>query len=197
MTVIQAEFRTDPSLAILGGRVEPLEPSDIGLGMRQFSQRTQIRSYDLLSKFMIGCNFAVNRKVFEAVGPFDTGLGRGTQIDSGEDRDFLYRALKKGFKIVYSPNMLVYHGHGRHTEKEIQNCRKSYAKGRGAFYCKQIMGGDRVILRKAVSEIFHLSKKSLWYGTEDVRRTKPLKVLCHLTFGAFYQFRQGMRSQRE
>jgi GT2 family glycosyltransferase len=197
ITAIHQEFQADPSLAILGGRVEPLEPSDKGLGMRQVSQKIHIESYDLLHHFMIGCNVAIHHKVFEAIGPFDTGLGRGTLIDSGEDRDFLYRALKQGFKIVCSPESLVYHGHGRHTEETIQNCKNTYAQGRGAFYCKHITARDFVILRKALSETFDLIKRGLSYRFQDMKKSNPWTVLRYLTRGAVYQLQRALSPRRK
>ena len=197
IAAIHAECIADPSLAVLGGRVEPLEPPDNRVCIRSFTESTAIYTYDNLRKFMIGCNISFRRELFEIVGPFDTGLGKGTKIDSGEDTDFLYRALKRGLKIVCSPEVLVYHGHGRHTQEAIQSCKDAHGKGRGAFYCKHILAGDQVILRKALSELFNLASKTLRYRPQANWQPSPLRVLAHLTCGAFYQLRRGLRAQRK
>ncbi|MGH7268744.1 MAG: glycosyltransferase family 2 protein [Candidatus Rokuibacteriota bacterium] len=182
MTSIADEFMADRSLALLGGRVEPLDSSDDGLGVRRCAERTRIDSYGLLNECMIGCNFAVRRTTFDLVGPFDVRLGRGTPIDSGEDRDFFYRILKRGLRIEYSPRTLVYHGHGRQSRAEIQASRDAYATGRGAFYCKHIMAGDRVVLRRAVAELTRLAAASL--GVGDNKLSNPMRLFRRLVRGA-------------
>ncbi len=189
MASIVAEFTANESLALLGGRVEPLDASDEGLGVRRVAQRTRIASYGLLNECMIGCNFAIRRTAFDAVGPFDVRLGRGTSIDSGEDRDYFYRSLKRELEIVCSPRTLVYHGHGRQSPSEIQRCRDTYATGRGAFYCKHIMAGDRVILKRALSELAHLAAATS--GTRASRTARPLRVLRRLVRGALYLVAMG------
>ena len=195
ITTIDGEFRGDPSLAILGGRVEPFENSDEGLGTRHLSERVQIDTYELLHTWMIGCNFAITRKAIDVLGPFDTGLGRGTLVDSGEDRDLLYRALKRGFNMVCSPDLLVYHGHGRHTEDAIESSRRSYARGRGAFYWKHISKGDPLILRMAFREIFYLIKKSFRVGRPLFGRTHNWTLLRNLAAGAAHRLRQNRHSK--
>jgi glycosyltransferase involved in cell wall biosynthesis len=184
MASIVAEFTANESLALLGGRVEPLDASDGGLGIRLVAQRTRIVSYRLVNECLIGCNFAIRRTAFDAVGPFDVRLGRGTSIDSGEDRDYFYRTLKRGLEIVCSPRALVYHGHGRQHPSEVQHCQDTYATGRGAFYCKHIMAGDRIILKRALSELAHLAVATL--RTSPGRTSSPFRVLRRLVRGALY-----------
>jgi GT2 family glycosyltransferase len=95
---------------------------------------------------------AFKRDVFAAVGEFDTDLGPGTGAVF-EDLDLIYRAYRQGFKIVYSPEMLVYHNHGRRTEHAAEAQERNYHVGRGAFYCKHALQGDRRVLKMAYWDV--------------------------------------------
>jgi hypothetical protein len=61
-------------------------------------------------------------------------------------------------KIVYSPDILVYHNHGRRSDEHIKSLRRGYAVGRGAFYCKYILRGDKDIIHFACKERISLLK---------------------------------------
>lgn len=59
---------------------------------------------------VIGCNFCARREVLEAVGTFDTQMGRkGDLLLMGEENDYFLRSRKMGYKIVAIPEMIVYH----------------------------------------------------------------------------------------
>jgi GT2 family glycosyltransferase len=59
----------------------------------------------------IGPAIFLRRDVVDIVGPFDESLGRGagTPWGSGEDTDYLLRAIAAGFEIRYDPSLAVYH----------------------------------------------------------------------------------------
>jgi len=75
-----------------------------------------------------------------------------------EDTDFIYRVFKKGFKIAYSPDVLVYHNHGRRTDAQVRSLNQKYVVGRGAFYCKHILKADLRVLKMAYWEVLALMK---------------------------------------
>jgi len=121
LATIAMEFASDASLSVLGGRVELYDKQDRPVTIRNFPDRTLIESRDQLFLFLIGANMSIRRKVLDAVGEFDPFLGPGSRIGAVmEDLDLLYRVYRKKFKIVYSPDVLVYHNHGRATEAQIQ-----------------------------------------------------------------------------
>lgn len=184
---IVREFSTDPSLAVLGGRVEPGDPNGQSVGTRTFSDRKQISSFQELFGRMIGCNMAFSRKVFEVIGGFDPLLGKGTSLGSAEDLDLLYRALKEQLTIVYVPEAVVFHAHGRASTSSIQQVNDEYAKGRGGFYWKHVVRGDLRIAQRAVREIAYLSRASLVSGNRHGARPSPPRVLRNLAMGAFYR----------
>jgi GT2 family glycosyltransferase len=63
----------------------------------------------------ISYSIFLRREVVERVGPFDErlGLGSGESWSSGEEIDFLIRAVKSGARIEYDPSITVTHGLGR------------------------------------------------------------------------------------
>jgi len=185
-TIIR-EFSADPSLAVLGGRVEPGDPKGQAVGIRTFSERKQITSFPELFRQMIGCNMAFSRKVFEVVGKFDPLLGKGTLVGSAEDLDLLYRALKKRLTIVYVPEAVVVHAHGRVSRSALQQVNDEYAKGRGGFYWKHVIRGDLTIAKRATREILNLGLASLAPWTRQGMRFSPSRVLRNLATGAFYR----------
>jgi glycosyltransferase involved in cell wall biosynthesis len=64
---------------------------------------------------MMGGNAVIRRAFVDAVGPFDTGLGRiGRQLTTGEDADYHQRLLDAGARGVYVPRLVIYH----HVPKE-------------------------------------------------------------------------------
>ena len=149
-------FASDPGLAVLCGRVEPAGAGDTSLGSRRHRHSERVSSAEQVLELMIGCNMSFRRGVFDTVGFFDAALGKGTPVGSAEDIDLMYRALREGLKLAYSPDVVVYHAHGRNTAAEIESASRDYVRGRGAFYWKFI--GDRPIQRIAYWEVRGLLK---------------------------------------
>ncbi len=189
-TIIR-EFSADPSLAVLGGRVEQADPDAPPVGTRAFSDRKAISSFDELFGRMIGCNMAFSRQVFTAIGGFDPLLGKGTPSGSAEDLDLLYRAFKMSLKMVYVPEAVVFHAHGRTSTSSLQRVHDEYAKGRGGFYCKHVVRGDLNIAKRAGREILSLARASLARGNGHVARPSPPRVLRNLATGALYRLMGG------
>ncbi|MGH8071010.1 MAG: glycosyltransferase family 2 protein [Candidatus Entotheonellia bacterium] len=159
VTSISKEFHSDESIAGIGGRVELYNKMDRPVSIRVYGGKMILSSIDRLFNLIIGCNMAFARPVFDEIGVFDTDFGAGTRFASTEDIDFLYRTYKKGLKIIYSPEVLVYHNHGRRSDEQIKALYKGYAIGRGAFYCKHILMADKDVLYLAYSELSSLIKQ--------------------------------------
>ena len=68
------------------------------------------KPFRLESPIVWGANFAIRSDIFEKYGVFDTKLGRiPERLFAGEDTEFVRRILNKGEKVMYDPNVIVFH----------------------------------------------------------------------------------------
>jgi GT2 family glycosyltransferase len=130
--------------------------------IRTFKERFELawQEMELTNSPIIGCNMAFRASVFAKVGLFDQRFGPGAGIvPSGADMDFVYRVCRSGLKVIYSPDVVLAHNHGRTTDDEIEALQRRYLRGRGGFYCKHILEGDTNVFRRALREFYGMSKK--------------------------------------
>jgi GT2 family glycosyltransferase len=85
-------------------------------------------------------NMALNRLMALELGGFDEGL------PAAPDNDFCYRWLRAGNRLVYEPDMVVWH-HDWRTSADLERLYVRYARGQGAFYAKHLRRGDFHMLR--------------------------------------------------
>jgi glycosyltransferase involved in cell wall biosynthesis len=156
---IANEFAADPGLAILGGRVEAAPGLPTELSTRRGRERVEVKMLADIRRNLIGCNMSLKRSLLADVEPFDTRLGAGTPCKAGEDSDYIYRALRSGRRILYSPDVLIEHAHDRTDEVAVRAIRTNYLKGRGAFYAKHLLRLDASVARHAYWEL-----RGLWRG---------------------------------
>lgn len=93
-------------------------------------------------------NLALKREVFDKVGLFDTNF------QCGEDVDFLWRAIRIGYKIRYAPKAIIYHDLG----SNIKEIKRMY-----------VYGTARVDLYKK-----HQYRKKYFWGGESCKILYPL-----------------------
>jgi glycosyltransferase involved in cell wall biosynthesis len=196
LSSIVEEFSADPSLGAIGGRVELYNKQDKPVSIRTCTQRTLISTPNQVFSLLIGCNMAVHRRVCERVQEFDTSLGPGNRTRALEDMDFLYRIYKQGFKMVYSPAVLVFHNHGRRSEADVQSLTRNYLIGRGAFYCKHILKGDRDILKISYWEVSSLTKGLLRELFRGQKIYQERRLLWALLVGACYRLAWNLSVQK-
>lgn len=93
---------------IVGGPVFPLflsKPPE-WFDVEQFGGFVGISQKDEI----IGCNFAVKCSVFERIGYFDENLGRKYgKLLSGEESEFFRRAMHAQLRVLFIPDIKVYH----------------------------------------------------------------------------------------
>ncbi len=110
-------FGKQPDAMAIGGRIMPAyegqEPKwmsrflwplvaalDLGNEVKEFKG----------TKFPIGANMAFRKKAFDQYGSFSNQLGRkGTRLEGGEEKDFIYRLKKNREPIYYVPSLCVHH----------------------------------------------------------------------------------------
>ena len=154
------EFESVPELSVLGGRVELYDQRDAHQAILLSKRRTLVTNATEVfeTPSIIGANMAFRKTVLEATHGFDPLLGPGAICKAVEDLDLIYRSLKKKFKVVYSPDVMVFHNHGRRTELDENKTSFTYAFGRGAFYVKYILRLDFQIAGIALRELSDLIK---------------------------------------
>ena len=126
---LEARFAAEPECAI-GGRTLNL------LRDNPYSTASQLLIDYLYSyyngkpdraRFFAGNNLAMPVAQFTAIGGFDVTFMR----PAGEDRELCDRWLRCGYRMIYAPEVTVYHAHGL-TLRTFW--RQHFAYGRGAFY---------------------------------------------------------------
>src|SRR5262245_4735180 len=187
---ILQEFTSDADLAAMGGRVELYNRMDQPMKVRVSKQRRVIAPFDPCSPPIIGCNVAFKREIFDAIGYFDPDFGPGSNHQLVvEDVDFLYRVCKSGFKIVYCPDVLVYHNHGRRTNAESASVSRNYVRGRGAFYCKHVFRKDGAVLKMAYLETLGVMKSFMQKFFTGNAVGREIALLWNLGIGAMCELR--------
>ena len=199
LSSIVREFESDPSLSGVGGRVLLHNINDKPIATRTSQERMLLSrdTFDSQCIQIIGCNMAFVSHVFEKVGMFDSSLGPGSTLQAVcEDMDFIYRVCRAGLKIFYSPDVLVYHNHGRRTDADVESSRRGYRTGRGAFYCKHILAGDLTVFKMAFREVIHdtlLKRIKAFLGGDSY--TGHRDHLRGLTGGALSYYRFSRRNR--
>jgi glycosyltransferase involved in cell wall biosynthesis len=146
LEVLLRSYRDDTRPAIKGGRVELGDPSDLPFTIKTESGMEIYDGSRHPGGFALGCNLSVPRTVFEMIGLFDENFGSGAPFRSAEDTDLVYRAFKAGVPILYIPDLVVYHHHGRKTISDISNVNWGYQIGNGALHAKHGLA-DGLLLR--------------------------------------------------
>jgi glycosyltransferase involved in cell wall biosynthesis len=104
---IAARFAAEPALDGLTGRAEDAD----GRSAASWRRDRAVLTDDNLWNRAISFTIFLRRGVVEAVGDFDEelGLGSGTPWSSGEEIDYLVRAIRGGARIEYDPSLVVAH----------------------------------------------------------------------------------------
>lgn len=139
-------FEADRGPVVRGGRVELGNAADLPFTIKTDTCPQIYDGNRHPAGFLHGCNMAVSRAVFQSVGLFDEEFGPGAAFRAAEDTEFVYRAFKKGIPVLYVPDIVVYHHHGRRAHAEISELYNLYQFGNGALHAKYGLG-DRLLLR--------------------------------------------------
>jgi GT2 family glycosyltransferase len=194
---IAGEFARDPSLMVLGGRVELYDPADAKVTIRTGRERLSLAGNAAAVDHIIGCNMAFRRSTFDRVGGFDVRFGVGSgAVPSYEDCEFVYRVMRHGGGIVYAPDVVVFHHHGRRDGAALDSLQRGYAIGRGGFYADYVRRADWLVLRMAWSELVERAISILSPRTTAARRAAQVNALRGLFEGAARMVRLGGAASR-
>lgn len=105
--------------------------------------KTIDKAIDLLSRSSIELAFRKDEKIL-----FDEHFGLGATYVAGEENDFLIRCLRSKKKIIYKPQITVYHRKKDHKQSPAQ------LRAKGAFYAKHFgfFVANLVLLRDLIKK---------------------------------------------
>jgi glycosyltransferase involved in cell wall biosynthesis len=155
---IHREFSADPGLCILSGKVLLANERLQRVALHAYEER---RYFDFPDSggFVMGANMAFRRELFDRVGLFDVRLGAGRFFAGADEVELIYRGLKAGWRMLYAPNVLVYHDHDRFTLEQACRLEYGYAKGSAAYLIKHSLGGDGYAMRMIYWTILTFPKR--------------------------------------
>jgi len=129
----------DPSVGFSGGRILLHDPTDAPVTIYEHpSEQIYTPEHFIVAGVIQGASMAFRRQTLVDIDGFDDNLGAGTLFPF-EDVDAELRALAAGWTGKYDPRSVVYHHHGRKPGIEVENLKRAYDTGRGAYYMKCIL----------------------------------------------------------
>ncbi len=115
--------------------------------------------------FFASNNLALPKDIFHALGGFDKTF----PLAAGEDREFCDRLLHNGYRMIYAPEVLVYHSH---SLTFYTFWRQQFNYGRGAYYFRKIRVQRQPDVRGKEPFVFYL--QLLIYPFSQVRWRQAL-----------------------
>ena len=159
LEAIARVFRVDERIGMVFGNVLA-GPHDHDLGFVQaYIRKDSFTATKASQKHLvegIGACMAIRRKVWEAVGGFDLGLGAGARFRSAEDTDLSLRVLLTGFHVHETPAISVAH-HGFRAWDQRPAMFRNYLYGLGAMSGKHLRRGNWQVLSLMLAYAFRWS----------------------------------------
>jgi GT2 family glycosyltransferase len=127
---VARRFAEEPSLDGLTGRAVDRDGRSEATWKRDAARLTDTNLWNRAISYTI----FLQREVVERVGPFDEqlGLGSGNAWSSGEEIDYLVRAIRAGARIEYDPGLTVIHEPPRLSPSEQRS--RGYRDGASLGY---------------------------------------------------------------
>lgn len=172
-------FNEHPEWHGLTGRL--VDTNGLPSGGKWDNKEGAVNRYNVWRRGISSTMF-LRREVVTAVGPFDEdlGVGAGTPWGSGEETDYLIRALEAGFRIFYDPNLWVVHPNKEPTPVMAYR----YALGMGrvlrkhgyplwflAYYSARNLGATLLHLASGKRNRAYASWAALWGRLNGWRRS--------------------------
>ena len=144
---VAGRFSADPSLAGLAGR----EVDTDGRSSPSWKADAVVLTDDNLWNRAISFTIFLRRETVAAVGEFDEqlGLGSGKPWSSGEEIDYLVRAVRSGARIAYEPSVTVTHRDKAPTSEERHAL--AYRDGASVGYVLRKNGYSRRVVGRMLA----------------------------------------------
>ena len=165
---IKSQFLEYSSIYAVFGRTLPFEPKkNKGLISPCTFNKATIKFIDEPCRHWeeigYGNNMAFRKRIFNKIGLFKEWLGNGSPGLSCEDGELAFRMLKKKFKILYSPNVIVYHNKWLNPNSKEWNRQTGYYKtGKLATYFYYSLNGDPIAKQIVMEHIGPIKKRFLY-----------------------------------
>lgn len=138
-----AHLRREPE-AILTGRVEQAGDREVAFSVVTSREARRYERPQLKIHPFIGGNAGMAMDLVASIGLFD----EHPCLQSAEDSDYGYRALRLGVPIVYDPEIVLLHYHWRDSAQRAARYA-DYARSQGGFYGTHLLRGDVMIWLQA------------------------------------------------
>lgn len=152
---IHMSFRRKPEIFGLFGNVLPYQPKchteEICPSTFQKKAEECIDSASLLyyQHIGVGNNMCFKKMLFSRIGNFMEWLGPGTSGGAAEEGDIIYRTLKSGHTVAFSPKVVVYHNRWLSPSQE-QALQRTYSRGLMAFFVYYALKKDKKRMMKFI-----------------------------------------------
>jgi len=115
---VARRFATSPELDGLTGRASARD----GETDPSWAREPAVLDAHNLWNRVISFAIFLRREVVEKVGAFDErlGLGSGSPWSSGEEVEYVLRAIEAGTRIAYDPTLVVHHAVKRYTPNQLR-----------------------------------------------------------------------------
>jgi len=137
-------------------------------------------------------NMAMFRSTIDDIGDFDVRFGAGGPFRGAEDNDFGYRLLEAGYRILYTPEAMLYHRAWRRADEYLP-LRWNYAFCQGAFYAKYFTLSDPYMLRRMWADLARHGSRLVRYGWRRSLRQNTSDVIYII--GLLYGVTQWLLTQ--
>ena len=144
---ILSAFEADEQLDLLGGRIELLDRRHLPLTIKTSRRVEVMDDHTHPGAILMNCNMALRRRLVGRIGGFDARFGAGSVMRAGEDADLVLRAHRAGRRVVYFPQIVVFHDHKRITAAQGDALMRNYHFSDGALLSKFSLGCDRPAAR--------------------------------------------------
>ncbi len=111
-----------------------------------------------------GNNMSFRMEVFRRIGLFIESLGAGPTMKSGEDTEFVFRALREHMKLVYAPAALVYHDNWM-PMTQYHVLARDYLLGGSAVLSKFALHADSVAFVELLRTAYHIVRHKKGAGS--------------------------------
>jgi len=170
-----------PNLGVLSGRI--IDPNDGRLGVKGMMKENEYKirtTQEVFSFCMSAC--CIIKADIAIMEKFDERFGVGAQYGAGEETDIIWRIIYKGYSILYTPSLKVYHRIYKKDKLDLEKVKK-YNMAFGALYAKHFLYYRKIAIFMFVFSLFKSFIGCALFIFNDKLRTYYLSSLIYKLYG--------------